>query len=77
MKKIVEVQIIDPSTDINDRKAVAQALDEEILIFESWMTKSLGGGLSKFEKAIVKTYLYQKVVGRIDDLEHYSVTPDS
>lgn len=49
---------------------LAKLLDEEMSRFERWMQDSLKGGLSRWEKAIVKTYLYHKIVGRVDILEH-------
>ncbi len=48
---------------------LAKLLDEEILAFDEWMRRELGGGVIPLERTILKTYLYHKIVGRVDSLE--------
>lgn len=67
--KIVEISLVDKDFNLEDRKALSKKLDEELALFDKWMIDNLGGRLTKFERAIVKTYLYHKLVGRIDDLD--------
>lgn len=75
MKPLIEVNIADEEFEglaqggeANGRQ-LARLLDDEIARFEAWMNKSLGGGMARLERAIVKTYLYHKIVGRVDSLD--------
>lgn len=79
MKPLIDVSIADEEFEglavggeTNGRQ-LARLLDDELARFEAWMIKNLGGGISNFEKAIVKTYLYHKIVGRVDMLEKVPV----
>lgn len=75
MKPLIEVRIADEELEglvqggeTNGRQ-LSRLLDDELARFEAWMIKNLGGGATRLEKAAVKTYLYQKIVGRVDNLE--------
>ena len=49
--------------------SLARLLDDELTRFDAWAIKTLGGGFTRMEKAAIKTYLYQKIVGRVDNLD--------
>jgi hypothetical protein len=75
MKPLINVSIADEELEglasggeANGRQ-LSRLLDDELALFEAWMIKNLGGGASSHEKAIVKTYLYKKIVGDVDRLE--------
>lgn len=75
MKPLVNVSIADEELEglaeggeANGRQ-LARLLDDELALFEAWVIRHLGGKLNRFEKAMVKTYLYHKIVGRVDNLE--------
>jgi hypothetical protein len=75
MKPLIDVRIADEELESlaqggepNGRQLV-RLLDDELARFEAWMIKELHGGLVPMERAIVKTYLYQKLVGRVDNLD--------
>lgn len=78
--KILDVTIVDPTLkDLSNGGSksgpqLASLLEQEMVLFDNWMNKELEGGLTKFERAIIKTYLYHKIVGRIDDLVHNKTT---
>jgi hypothetical protein len=48
---------------------LAKLLDEEVNNFDEWMQRELGGQIIPIERTILKTYLYHKIVGRVDSLE--------
>ncbi len=52
---------------------LAKLLDEEADSFNEWMQRELGGQLIPLERTMLKTYLYHKIVGRVDHLERKSV----
>lgn len=56
---------------------LAKLLDEEINRFAEWTRQNLGGDVIPFERAILKTYLYHKIVGRVDNLERVSVPSEA
>lgn len=45
---------------------LSKLLDAEILNFDTWMQATLGGTTINIERAILKTYLYHKIVGRVE-----------
>jgi hypothetical protein len=75
MKPLIDVRIADEELEPLAQGGqsfgpqLSRLLDDEMARFEAWMNKNLGGGLTRIERAAVKTYLYQKIVGRVDDLE--------
>jgi hypothetical protein len=75
MKPLIDVRITDEELESlalggeENGRQLARLLDDELARFENWVQHRLGGGLTRLEKAAVKTYLYQKIVGRIDGLE--------
>ena len=79
MKPIIEVRVAGDEADelaqggpvVGPR--LSRFLEDELNRFDAWMNSNLQGGLTRMERAAVKTYLYQKIVGRIDDLERKSV----
>lgn len=79
MKTLIDVRIVDEELEGLARGGqvlgpqLSRLLDDEMSLFEAWMIKNLGGGMTRMEKAAVKTYLYQKVVGRVDNLETRSI----
>lgn len=54
---------------------LAKILDEEMSRFDSWMLQELGGSLIPLEKSMLKTYLYHKIVGRVDGLPTKAANP--
>lgn len=78
--KLINISIADANLQylatggIKTGPRLSQLLDQEMDRFDKWMVGALQGGMSQFERAIVKTYLYHKIVGRIDDLEHNKTT---
>ena len=78
MKTLIDVRIADEELEGLARGGqvgpqLSRLLDDEMARFEAWTNKALGGGLTRIEKAAVKTYLYQKIVGRVDNLETHSI----
>ena len=79
MKTLVDVRIADEELEGLAQGGpvlgpqLSRLLDDEIARFEAWTLKSLGGSLTRMEKAAVKTYLYQKIVGRVDNLESHPI----
>lgn len=78
--KLIDVRIADPDLrnlatgGIKTGPRLSQLLDQEMDRFDKWMVSALNGGMSQFERTIVKTYLYHKIVGRLDDLDHSKTT---
>lgn len=75
MKPLIDVSIADEELEdlalggeANGRQ-LSRLLDDELTRFEAWMVKELRGGMISSERAIVKTYLYSKIVGRVDNLD--------
>ena len=56
---------------------LAKLLDEEVNNFDEWMQRELGGQTIPIERTILKTYLYHKIVGRIDVLERKPLSQQS
>jgi hypothetical protein len=56
---------------------LAKLLDEEVTHFNEWMQQNLGGQLIPLERTALKTYLYHKIVGRVDHLERKPIPPES
>lgn len=56
---------------------LAKILDEEVNSFNEWMQRELNGQLIPLERTILKTYLYQKIVGRVDHLERTTIPAES
>ncbi len=81
MKPLIDVSIADEELEglalggESNGPQLARLLDDELARFEAWMHKNLGGGLTRLERASVKTYLYHKIVGRVDNLESAPIDP--
>jgi len=75
MKPLIEVRVADEELEHLTQgepangPQLARLLDDELARFDAWMAKQLNGRLTRMESAIVKTYLYQKIVGRVDSLD--------
>lgn len=50
---------------MTDKKQVLKEADEEIAAFEAWFRGEGAEPLSRFESAILKTYLVAKALGKI------------
>lgn len=74
MKPLINVSIADEELEglatggESNGRQLSRLLEDELALFNAWMLRNLGGGLSRYEMAAVKTYLYQKIVGRVDNL---------
>lgn len=79
MKPLIDVRIADEELEglaqggPASGPQLSRLLDDEMARFEAWMNRHLGGGLTRIERAAVKTYLYQKLVGRVDNLESHPI----
>lgn len=75
MKPLIEIRIADeeferlPQGGEEDRKFLARLLEDELTRFDAWAQQQLGGTFTRLERAAVKTYIYQKLVGRVDNLD--------
>lgn len=75
MKPLIDVSIADEELESlaqggeSNGPQLARLLDDELARFDAWMNRTLGGPLTRLEKAAVKTYLYQKIVGHVDNLD--------
>ncbi len=75
MKPLIDVRITDEELEglalggASNGPQLSRLLEDELARFDAWVAKTLGAPLTRFEKAAVKTYLYQKIVGRVDHLE--------
>ena len=48
-----------------DMESVVKEADENIRLFELWFTRELGeSALTRYERAILKTFLVQKALGK-------------
>lgn len=58
--------------DGQDRKIQNEALDREVERFSLWLSRledtRASGALNNPEKALIKTYLVQKMLGKIDEV---------
>lgn len=55
-----------------DKQAQNEALDREVERYSQWLSKlpdsRASGALNNPEKALIKTYLVQKLTGKIDEV---------
>ena len=54
--------------------ALSALLDEELAQYEAWFSKTMGAGLTRFEKAALKSYIFHKATGNVgalkEDIDH-------
>lgn len=46
-------------------KKLLELIDVELEATEQWFEANMGGGLVKFERAILRTFLYRKITGEL------------
>ena len=63
-----KIQIsVEPEAKVVGRALVSEVIDPEIHLFEKWFAgvDAAGSRLTRMEKEVLRSYLYQKLVGTI------------
>lgn len=71
-EKVIRAEWVPELLDASKEKRLA-AIDDEVERFSKWLERlpdsRASGALSKPERALIKTYLVQKLAGKIDEVE--------
>ncbi len=72
-EKVVRLEWVPELLGTDDRSKRGAALDDEVERFSKWMAKledpRARGALNNPERALLKTYLIQKLNGRLEEVE--------